>query len=162
MKHFLALALGVLILSPVSVQKPATAPEEDAFDRYVTNLGPVDRIIVTAMGDVRPNLPPAQRGRVYVKGPLASVELKGERARELWGLWRGLKSATYPGCGCPGYLLEFYAAEERLLSAEVCLHCCNVTLFNNRIRGICGDTKSVERFQAFVTQALPYPKPKKP
>jgi hypothetical protein len=152
--RLVALGLALLSLSPVSARTLRAAPrkaDDDMFGRHVTHLRPADRIVITAMGDAKPDAPTQSRP--------ASLELKGEKAGELWRLWRGLRSGNGKGCFAPGYLLDFYAGAERLLSAQVCFHCCNVTMPDNSIRGICGDGKAFGRLHAFVTRAVPPPEP---
>jgi hypothetical protein len=164
----MALGLALLLLLPLSAQtrrvRKVRAEDKDLFAQNVTHLRRVDRIVVTATGNAKPVLPSAEG----IKSPpeddlpanlsrLASLELKGEKAEELWRLWRGLKNGNGAGCFAPGYLLDFYAGGERVLRTQVCFHCCNVTIPESGIRSICGDERALKLFRQFVTREVPYP-----
>jgi hypothetical protein len=163
----IALGLVLALSQPFPAQtrrgRKIRAEDKDPFAKNVTHLRRVDRIVVTATGSAKPVLPSVEG----VKPPeddlpanlsrLASLELRGEKAEELWRLWRGLQNGNGAGCFAPGYLLDFYAGGERVLRTQVCFHCCNVTIPASGIRSICGDERALSLFQQFVTREVPYP-----
>jgi len=164
----IALGLVLALSQPFPAQtrrgRKVRAEDKDPFTKYVTNLRRVDRIVVTATGSAKPVLPSVEGVKPPSEGDLpanlsrlASLELKGEKAEELWRLWRGLKNGNGAGCFAPGYLLDFYAGDERVLRTQVCFHCCNVTIPESGIRSMCGDERALHLFQQFVTREVPYP-----
>ena len=158
-------AVGALIFVALSVASLAAARtgDADAFDRYVRRLPPANRIVIKTMGTTKTCFEgagtPDEKSCAFVYTPLASLELRDEKAAPLGRLWRGLKTGGGMGCFAPGYLLEFYSGENLLLSAHVCFHCRNVEIPEYGITSIDGDHKALERLQTFVTQALPYREP---
>ena len=62
------------------------------------------------------------------------------------------------GCFAPGYVLRFYSQGQLLLETEVCFHCCNASLPNHGLGGICGNDKAFTSFEKKVMEMLPYPR----
>jgi len=163
----LLLTICQLLLAQTRSVEKSQVGELDPFARLVTNLRKADRVVIIATDSAKRTLPSAESAPSAAEDDLpsylrrlATVELKGEKAEELWRLWRGLKNGNGMGCFAPGYLLDFYSGKERILRTEVCFRCCNVTIPNSGgdgIRSICGDGKALGLFKEFVTRELPYP-----
>jgi hypothetical protein len=172
MKTILRMApLLLLICLPVQGQQAKKGQAQDSLDPYykhIKALATPNRIELLAVGFI-----PMEKLRgldckdpKYLCNPpdglpvriLATTVLVGKAAEKIAALWRQLEPGNSMGCFAPGYIMRFYTQDQLLLETEVCFHCCNASLPNYGLVGICGSDKAFASFQKKVMEVLPYPR----
>jgi len=165
------LVLLPLVCFPVLGQRSRRLANQDQSDpiyKFIKRLPELDRIEILAVGSI----PSEKLDELDCKDPknlcnppygppvkiLASTVLVGKAAERISALWRQLEPGNSMGCFVPGYVMRFYSKEERLLETEVCFHCCNASLPNYGLAGICGSKKAITGFEKKVMEVLPYPR----
>lgn len=145
-----------------------TQKDPDPYFKHIKALPSPDKIELLAVGWI-----PIEKlkeldcnDRKYLCKPpyglpvqiLASTVLVGKAAERISALWRQLKPGNSMGCFAPGYVIRFYAQDQLLLETEVCFHCCNASLPNYGLAGICGSTKPFGSVKEKIMEMLPYPR----